>query len=112
MATNYFLNQTLKINTHLSAIELLHECLIIEKKAGRTRTVKWGNRSLDIDLLFYGNEIINTPSLKVPHPEIANRLFVLIPLLEIDPQFIHPMFHISVEELRKIVMTIQRWNCI
>ena len=94
-----FLNQAVCIQTSLSASDLLVELKAIEKEAGRTPTVKWGPRVIDIDILFYGTAIINLPELKVPHPYLHQRRFTLVPLQEIAADFIHPVFNKTVEEL-------------
>jgi len=101
-AQNAFLNQVLLISTTLAADELLQTLLHIEQQSGRKRTVKMGPRIIDIDILFYNNEIISTPDLTVPHPQIANRRFVLIPLNEIAPDFVHPVLQKTIEELLEI----------
>ena len=88
-----FLNQVIEVKTKLSPQELLQELMIIEQKAGRKRKVKWGARTLDLDILFIENLIINEPNLIVPHPEIQNRNFTLKPLNEIKPNFIHPILN-------------------
>jgi len=97
-----FLNQVIVIETKQSAKETLQTVLSIEKKMGRVRTVKNAPRIIDIDILFFNKEIIHQPDLIVPHPEIQNRRFVLIPLNEIAPRFIHPVFNKSVHELLKL----------
>jgi 2-amino-4-hydroxy-6-hydroxymethyldihydropteridine diphosphokinase len=94
-----FLNQVIVIETKLSAQETLKSILAIEKKMGRVRTVKNAPRIIDIDILFFNKEIIDIPDLIVPHPEIQNRRFVLIPLNEIAPQYIHPVLNKSVHQL-------------
>ena len=91
IANKPFLNQVVKISTHLSPQELLDAILFIEELAGRKRTLKWGNRTLDIDILYIEDKIINEPGLKVPHPEIQNRAFTLVPLAEIQSNFVHPI---------------------
>jgi len=97
-----FLNQVIVIETKLSAEETLKSILSIEKKMGRVRTVKNAPRIIDIDILFFNKEIIRLPDLIVPHPEIQNRRFALIPLNEIAPGFIHPVFNQRVHELLKL----------
>ena len=87
---NAFLNQVLEIETIFSPSAVLHLVLKIEKDMGRIREIKWGERSIDIDVLYYNNEIISTENLAVPHPFIQERKFVLVPLCEIAPAFIHP----------------------
>lgn len=86
-----YVNVVAELNTHLTAHELLEELQLIEKKHGRVKTTRrWGPRTLDLDLLLYGNKIINSPSLIVPHPELKQRNFVLFPLAEINPDLILP----------------------
>ncbi len=94
-----YLNQVLQLETTLSATGLLSACLGIEKDLGRTRNIKWENRLIDIDILFFNNEIIDLPELKVPHPLLHERLFVLKPLNEITPLYIHPVSGKTVNQL-------------
>lgn len=94
-----FLNQVLLCTTHLTAGQILQTILLIEEKMGRKRLEKMGPRIIDIDILFYNDEIIDLPGLKVPHPEIARRRFVLEPLHEIAPDYIHPVFKRSIADL-------------
>lgn len=96
---NAFLNQVLEIETVFSPDAVLHLLLKIEKNMGRIREIKWGERSIDIDVLYYNNEIISTENLVVPHPFIQERKFVLVPLCEIAPVFIHPKLKQSNLEL-------------
>ena len=79
-----FLNMAVKIKTSLYAEELLETCLEIEKSLGRVRETKWGPRTIDLDILLYNNENRKTDRLIIPHPRMHERLFVLIPILEID----------------------------
>lgn len=85
-----YLNQVLVLNTSMKAEECLNFIQQIENQLGRKREVKWGDRTMDIDILYFDNEIIDTERLKVPHPHIANRNFVLVPLAEVLPDFVHP----------------------
>lgn len=85
-----YLNQVLLLQTNLPAHTLLNKLLQIELLLGRERIEKWGARTLDIDILFYGSEIINDANLVVPHPQLHNRRFTLEPLAEIAPGLIHP----------------------
>lgn len=94
-----FYNQVHIINTQLPADEAMQKILDIEEKMGRVRTIKNAARIIDIDILFYNNEIINVTGLTVPHPEIANRRFVLVPLDELSPGFVHPTLHKTIHEL-------------
>jgi len=86
-----YLNQVILLQTDVPARELLDKILSIELMLGRKREEKWGSRTIDIDILFYGDEIINEDGLHVPHPELHNRRFTLEPLAEIAPDLIHPV---------------------
>ncbi|MEO8108406.1 MAG: 2-amino-4-hydroxy-6-hydroxymethyldihydropteridine diphosphokinase [Ginsengibacter sp.] len=94
-----FYNQVHIIHTRLSAEEAMKYILDIEEKMGRVRTIKNAARIIDIDILFFNAAIINEPGLTVPHPEIANRRFVLVPLDELSPGFVHPILHKTIHEL-------------
>jgi 2-amino-4-hydroxy-6-hydroxymethyldihydropteridine diphosphokinase len=94
-----FLNQVILINTKLSPDELLHAILSIEERGGRKRTVKNAPRTIDIDILFYNELILEKPGLSIPHPRIADRRFVLEPLNEISPGFIHPVIGKTIHQL-------------
>lgn len=85
-----FLNAVAQIDTELSARQLLWNLLLIEKRLGRVRAQRWGPRTIDLDLLLYGNLIVEEPDLRVPHPELTRRSFVLVPLVELDPLLTHP----------------------
>ena len=95
----WFLNQALELGTKADAAALLRMLLDIEESMGRHRAEKYGSRVIDIDILFFNDAIIHEPGLTIPHPEIANRRFVLEPLNEIAPAYIHPVLHRSVREL-------------
>lgn len=95
---DYF-NQVLEISTPLSPQELLHCIQRIEEKFGRERNVQWAARTLDIDILFYNDQIIREEGLTIPHPHLHERNFTLIPLLEIAPLKRHPVLQQTVEEL-------------
>lgn len=90
VAKNNFLNCAVKIETYLPPLKLLEEIHLIEQDCGRVRKERWGDRTLDIDIIFYGNEIISSENLQIPHPEYSKRGFVLTPLKEIAPDFICP----------------------
>ncbi|MFK7981819.1 MAG: 2-amino-4-hydroxy-6-hydroxymethyldihydropteridine diphosphokinase [Saprospiraceae bacterium] len=96
-----FLNQVLLVTTKLSPMETLETVLNIELEMGRVRAQKWYTRIIDIDLLFFDNQVINSKKLTIPHPFIAKRNFVLAPLAEIAPDFIHPILQKSIKELYK-----------
>jgi 2-amino-4-hydroxy-6-hydroxymethyldihydropteridine diphosphokinase len=94
-----FLNQALVVDTGKPAEEIMRLILLIEKDMGRKRSVKNAPRLIDIDILFYEKEIYNTGNLTVPHPQLQNRRFVLTPLNELMPQFIHPVLKKSIHRL-------------
>lgn len=95
-----FLNLALKISTGLSAIQMLEKALSIEEQLGRVRLERWGSRIIDIDIIFYNADVIRIEDrLRIPHPEMQNRKFVLEPLCEIAPEFIHPVLNRSIKEL-------------
>lgn len=94
-----FLNQALQVKSALLPIELLGSCLAIEKKLGRIRNEKWAERTIDIDIIYFDNEIIDREELKIPHPRLAERRFVLMPLVEINPEFVHPVLKKTNREL-------------
>jgi len=85
-----FLNQVIQIESSESPHELLQNLQTIEKALGRKKIIKWGERVIDIDILYYGSEILNSENLSIPHPEIQNRRFTLLPMTELAPEFIHP----------------------
>lgn len=99
----YFLNICVSGNTDLSPGELLEFIKSVESKLGRKHTEKWGPREIDIDILFYGSELIELPDIKIPHEYLAERAFVLIPLAEIAPDIIHPVLKESISDLSKKV---------
>ena len=86
-----FLNAVAQLETGLSARQLLWNLLLVERRLGRVRTRHWGPRVIDLDLLLYGSEVLDEPDLKVPHPELIRRSFVLVPLVELDPLVVHPV---------------------
>lgn len=93
-----FLNQAIQIETALSAHELMQSLLSIESLMGRVREKKWEPRIIDIDILFYDNEVIQD-ELKIPHPLLQERRFVLEPLVEIAPGLMHPVLHKTITQL-------------
>jgi 2-amino-4-hydroxy-6-hydroxymethyldihydropteridine diphosphokinase len=94
-----YLNAAAVLETTLDPCELLHVLQAIETRSGRVRTVRWGARTLDLDLLLFGDRIIETTELTVPHPRLAERRFVLEPLVEVAPDAIEPRTGRSVSEL-------------
>ena len=94
-----FLNQALEISTSLNARQLMRKILKIEKEMGRVREEKLGPRIIDVDILLFENEIHDLRFLKIPHPELQNRRFVLVPLAEIDPTLQHPVLKKTIAEL-------------
>ena len=86
-----YLNVVSKIETDLSASNLLDFCQEIEENQHRVREVKWGSRTIDLDILLYGDQIFATKRLMIPHPEMINRAFVLLPLFEIEPELKLPL---------------------
>ena len=94
-----FINGVVLLETAEDAHWLFGQMVEIEKTFGRIRTLKWGPRSIDLDLLFFDDQIINTPELSVPHPLLHERRFVLEPLNEIAPNFRHPCLGKSVADL-------------
>jgi len=88
---NAFLNQVVEIRSNLLSTDLLSKLLSIEEGLGRQRSEKWASRVIDLDILFYGKEVINTAMLTLPHPQIQNRRFTLVPLVEIARDFLHPI---------------------
>ena len=96
---NSFYNQVHMIETELSANTLIKKILRIEEEMGRIRTIKNAARIIDIDILFFNNDIVNEQNLTIPHPEIINRRFVLMPLDEIAPGMIHPVYQKSIHQI-------------
>ena len=103
-----FLNLAIIIRTKLKPLEILEQTQCIENHLGRVRKEKWGARLIDIDIMFYGNEIIDELTLKVPHPLMQERDFALNPLAEIAPNFVHPVLEKTILELYELL--IKRTN--
>jgi len=95
-----FLNCVLEISTQLSAEELLDFCLQTELELGRVRTIKWGPRTIDIDILL-GPDVIQKDRLTIPHPELHKREFVLCSLVELCPEYLHPIEKITINKIYK-----------
>ncbi|HSA05607.1 MAG TPA: 2-amino-4-hydroxy-6-hydroxymethyldihydropteridine diphosphokinase [Candidatus Gastranaerophilales bacterium] len=115
----WFANAVLIIETDLSPKDLLKECMRIEKQLGRNRACesRWGPRTLDLDILFYDDVIISENCLQIPHPRLHERAYALVPLLELDPDFIHPILkktaldlHNELEEPEEVYLYGARSN--
>jgi len=96
-----FLNQVVMVNTTLDPRDILKEITQIEREMGRARkdSDKWGPRQIDIDILLYGKRIIRDKGLEIPHPELHKRAFVLVPLMELAPEYEHPILKQQIDEL-------------
>lgn len=94
-----FLNQVVQIETSLSPVKLLSFLKRLEAHLGRIPAERYGPRLIDIDILFYNNKIVERRKLKIPHPRLAERAFVLVPLADLAPQLRHPVSHKSVSEM-------------
>ena len=94
-----FLNAVCKVHTNLEPVALLRTLLATELAMGRVRLRHWGERNIDLDLLLYENVVMQTPELTLPHPDMQNRDFVLLPLLDIAPELVHPLLHKTVREM-------------
>jgi 2-amino-4-hydroxy-6-hydroxymethyldihydropteridine diphosphokinase len=95
----WFLNAAVEIETELAPEELMRLLLEVERSMGRERQISKGPRSIDIDILLYGNNSVRSPELKIPHPRMTERRFVLVPLAEIVPDLQHPVFKKTIAEL-------------
>jgi 2-amino-4-hydroxy-6-hydroxymethyldihydropteridine diphosphokinase len=96
-----YINQVVFLKTELSANNVLKEILEIEAGMGRKRYEKWGSRLIDIDILFFNEEIIKQNGLEIPHPELHNRRFTLEPLAEMAPDLVHPLLNKTISDLKK-----------
>jgi len=94
-----FVNAVVEIATNLTPDELLEHLKTIESDMGRVETIRWGPRAIDLDIIFYDGLVMETAALTIPHPRAHERTFVLIPLAEIAPEFIHPVLKKTVSEL-------------
>ncbi|MCD8198628.1 MAG: 2-amino-4-hydroxy-6-hydroxymethyldihydropteridine diphosphokinase [Phascolarctobacterium sp.] len=95
-----FLNAACGVKTNLPPEGLLKLLLSIEQEMGRKRCRRWGERNIDLDLLFYDDIVLNTQDLILPHPDLQNRDFVLAPLMEIAPDFLHPVLKKTIKEIK------------
>lgn len=103
-----FINGVILVETELTCREVLERLLQIEKQLGRERIIRWGPRTIDLDIIFYNGEIYNEEDLKVPHPDMQNREFVLKPLCDIEPDFVHPILNKSVKEMYVLLNEMSR----
>ena len=94
-----FLNAVIKVSTSLRSEKLLQACLYIENELGRKREIRWGPRTLDLDILLYNQENIETESVFVPHPRMHERAFVIIPLMELDPDIELPNVNAPLDDI-------------
>jgi len=104
----WFLNCACSVETNLSPQALLEFVKAIEKNLGRKPTLRFGPRLIDIDILFYDGLILDSPDLVVPHPRLAERAFVLVPLKEIAPNLVHPLSGLTIEELFEGAENLER----
>ena len=96
---DHFLNQVVKATTYLEPQKLLKHIKRLEVALGRKASFQYGPRLIDIDILFYDDEILESPSLTVPHPQVHKRGFVLMPMMDIAPDHVHPVMQRSIREL-------------
>ena len=96
-----FLNAVCRVETDLAPLALLHVLLAVEQEMGRVRKRHWGERNIDLDLLLYDDVCMNTPELTLPHPDMQNRDFVLLPLAELDYELVHPTLHKTIGQLQE-----------
>lgn len=104
---DWFVNAVVRVKTALSPKELLAAMHLIEMQLLRQRDVRWGPRTLDLDLLFYDQLVLEMDGLTIPHPEIHKRSFVLVPMAEIAPRWVHPCFNKAIAQLVKDLDELQ-----
>ena len=100
-----FLNAVCRVRTSLAPLELLDVLLATELAMGRVRLRHWGERNIDLDLLLYENVVMDEPRLRLPHPDMQNRDFVLLPLAEIGPELVHPTLKKTIRELKDSLLS-------
>ncbi|MDH4247713.1 MAG: 2-amino-4-hydroxy-6-hydroxymethyldihydropteridine diphosphokinase [Deltaproteobacteria bacterium] len=96
-----FLNAVLELRTTVNPVAMLDWLLELEKRLGRVRLERWGPRTLDLDVLAWGNRVINTPQLEIPHPRLHQRGFVLVPFCDLAPQWRHPILGRTARDMLK-----------
>ena len=99
VSQGWFVNGVLEVRTTFTAVQLFKATQWVEKALGRVRTEKWGPRTIDVDVLLHGQEMIDTAGLVIPHPQMHKRRFVLVPMNEVAPYVIHPLYGISMRGL-------------
>lgn len=108
-----FLNQAIVCQTNISPEECLRKIKDIELKLGRKMRSRWTEREIDIDIIFYGNQVVKQKNLEIPHKEMTNRMFVLKPLNEVIPDFVHPVLGQTVTQLldkTKDTLKVEIWK--
>jgi len=107
---DWFVNSVVEVTTRLSPEHLIEACLAIENEMGRSRDEKWGPRIIDLDILFYDDFVFKEKNLEIPHPGITERSFVLEPMNEIAPDFVHPKLKKNIETLLAEIPNPQQAN--